>query len=81
MRTGKAAEVRPKNAEFQNDPVEQINLDLHFLQAMVDCLQRMGMTEGEIPIKGSTVAAMCFEMRSKLDNIDRFIDALPASAR
>jgi len=62
--------------KVENNPIDQINLDLGFLEAMIDLFDRMSITVGEIDIKSNTVASMCFEANHKLESIRKQLDKI-----
>ena len=64
--------------EFKNDPVDQANLDLHFVEAFIDMLSELARDNGTLEtLNTSTIAAMCFESRFKIESLKGFIESIP----
>jgi hypothetical protein len=68
---------RKKANVFKNHPVDEANLDLHFIEAFVDLLDEITKNVGTLEMKKSTIAAMCYETHNKIDALKQFINAVP----
>jgi hypothetical protein len=68
--------VRP----FMEDPRDQANLDLHFVEAFIDLLNELTTDTGTLDtLKTSTVGAMCYESRQKIESLKKFIESVQVS--
>ena len=70
--------MKKKEEAYKENPIDQANLDIHFIEAFIDMLWALSANKGDLEtLKTSTVSAMCFESRFKIDNIKKFIDGIP----
>ena len=65
---------------YKDNPVDQANLDIHFVEAFVDLLFHTSCEENFDALKGSTISALCYDCTFKLDRLKKFLAGLPIDA-
>jgi len=69
-------------AKYEEDPVDQAHLDLHFVEAFIDLLYGLSRDKGTLDeVKTSTISAMCFESKFKIESLQAFISSVPLKSQ
>ncbi len=66
--------MKKARKEEKDDPIDQANLDLLFVEAFIDILSNV---EDPTALNTDTISAMCLESKIKIERLQRFIDAIP----
>lgn len=67
-------------AEFKNDPIDQIGLDLGFMKAVIDLLGSQTERGCDVELIGGSLTALCYEMQFKMESIRRNVEKLYAAS-
>lgn len=66
--------MKAKEETHKEDPVDQAAIDLHFIGAFIDLLWQVDRID---ELQKNTVSAMCSESKKRINNLQRFIAAIP----
>ncbi len=69
--------MKVKKKTHKEDPVDQANLDLHFVEAFISMLFEIDGDRHLDSLKPGTVSAMCLESKIRIERLKKFIEAIP----
>ncbi len=70
--------MKKKEVMEDQDPVDQANEDLRFVESFIALLFEIsGNGSGVDAISNSTISIQCYESLKKIKNLHRFIAAIP----
>ena len=70
----KIVEMQTKDKVIELDLVDQANLDLGFVRAVIDVLYEISGSDHLDEIKSASISALCSESLAKIENLKKFID-------
>ncbi len=66
-----------KKKVYENDPLDQLNLDADFVEAVLDTIWSSGCQGQADPLNIHSLSALCYEALFKIRSIKKIIDDIP----